>query len=131
MLLEARQFDSCIVYIQIVYTSQEIAIVNGGRKPNEIPANPIPVDDFFRLSPPILHEIFTFFSNFLKLLFRVPLNHRSSSINPLETRCLLNVFTFFFSARECRAGSKAKVCSPFKTAAKILLLSPVIFLCAA
>ncbi|KAI8434685.1 hypothetical protein MSG28_003216 [Choristoneura fumiferana] len=37
----------------------------------------------------------------------------------------------FKSFASSRAGSKAKVCSPFKTAAKILLLSPVIFLCAA
>ncbi|XP_013145965.1 PREDICTED: serine/threonine-protein kinase NLK, partial [Papilio polytes] len=37
----------------------------------------------------------------------------------------------FKSFASSRASSKAKVCSPFKTAAKILLLSPVIFLCAA
>ncbi|XP_060810851.1 serine/threonine-protein kinase NLK isoform X3 [Amyelois transitella] len=37
----------------------------------------------------------------------------------------------FKSFASSRAGSKAKICSPFKTAAKILLLSPVIFLCAA
>lgn len=61
-------------------------------------------------------------STLLKWWFAIILDERVDEIT----------FCFFFCVcGSHRASSKAKVCSPFKTAAKILLLSPVIFLCAA